>query len=236
MLTRVCGSGLACYVLLTCAHSVMAGIVVLGGGYGTEVRDGDGYAGTRIPWGSGNSSQASSDLPGLNASASFIILGNDSLITLNLNSTHSVSQTTQQDIRDWMSSRTVGGVWIETDRDLLVSTAGSMSYALGGVDAGAGMFLEIANQNQDVIHRSGADSAYLPLSGTIAFDDSIILDGGTQYFIDLGNEVGNFIHRFPDGPSTASSRMSLRIEVVPEPATVVLLLPALLLLRRPVRR
>ncbi len=227
---------LFCVLFLFPAESATAGIVVLSGSAGAGVHDDGGSDYDGVPWTQLGSSSLSAQWRDLHASALLEFAADDNSISLSFAGTHSVQRTVQES-REAMSSSIAGVFWIMSDVDVLVSATGTMIFSLhGNEDPSVGMFVEVANQNQDLIHQGFVSSAYGPPDGMIEFTDSVLLNGGTQYFISAGSDLTQVAVRFSELPSIATSEMTIRIQGVPEPgAFMFLLIASAITLRRPSR-
>jgi len=216
--------------------SANAGIVVLSGSGGVEARDYGASAFENVPWTQSGMSALSAQWRELSASGTLGFDASDDSLSLNFSGSHSVRRTVQES-REEMSSSIGGGFWIMTDVDVLVSASGTASYSLHGQeDPAVGMFMEISNQNQDLIHQGYVTSSYGPPAGTIDFADSLLLDSGTQYFIFAGSELSQVAVGFSELPSIATSEMTFTIQAVPEPATLTFLVLAPLLALHRIRK
>ena len=209
--------------LLLMVSPASAGIVVLAGGGGVHVYDIDGNVGDGVSWNQPGTNQVEVHWQELYASGTFEFATDDDTVMLTFDGTHSVRRTTQE-FHSEMHSSIGGGFWVMSDLGLLVSAEGAMTFSLHGQeDPGAGMAIWIDNQNQDTIHQISVSSAYGPPDGSIKLVDSILLDGGAQYFINIGSDVSQSAVGFSELPSTATSGMTLTIQAVPEPVTILLL-------------
>lgn len=171
----------------------------------------------------------------LGAEGVFSTLVDTNLLTSNVESVHSVLQTIQKSRTELFSE--VGSTFaFTTDLDVEVSVHGSMSFDFGVADSEGAIILDIFNGNQDRIYRSVSGSPIGTGAGMFLFDDSILLDGGGMYFVEVRSNLIAFAHRNPESVSTASSEIAVVISTVPEPTSLALLCAGALLARRRNRR
>lgn len=214
------------FVLVCLPNShAFAGMVLLAGAYGSIVYDTDGAEDDRfndVTPGVQFERTTSANYKMLTADGSFNTYFDTNLLTSSFESTHSLLQTTQEPINE-LFSETGSTFWFSTDMDVEVSVHGSMSFDLGVHDSGTGAVFEILDENQDRIYQNILGNAMGTGAGMFYFDDSIVLEGGGMYFVQLYSNLVTFAHRLPGPGSTASSEINLVIATVPEPASLVLL-------------
>ena len=213
--------------------AAFAGMVVLSGSHGAVVWDFDGrdseglgHATPGVPF----EGTASANYRMLAAEGVFSTFFDTDLLASSFESIHSVLQTTQEPPGELFSgTRTT--IWFTTDMDVEVSVQGSMAFDLGVADSETAMVLEIFDGNQDRIYQNTLGSSIGTDAGMFVFGDSILLEGGTAYFVTVSSNLTAFPHRNPGPPSTAFGDMTLVISTVPEPTSILLLCCGVLLTR-----
>lgn len=216
-----------------------AGMVLLSASHGTFVADYDGSDRdlqwvNQIPPDERFDGTTSASYRMLSADGVFSTLVDTNLLTSSMEGAHSLLQTTQEsgiELDSYVSSL----FWFTTDMDVEVSVHGSMFFDLD-FEGGASMVLEVFNGNQDRIYESFMGSYMSTNDDLFRLDDSIVLDGGAEYFVSVTSVLGDRTHRFPGPGSTASGEMTLVISTIPEPTSLALLCGGALLARRHWRR
>ena len=213
--------------------AAQAGMVLLSGSHRTVVRDADGTESdgfNDITPGVPFEGTASSSHWMLSADGSFRTLFDTNLLTSSFESALSVLQTTQES-RTELFAGSGSTFWFTTDLDVEVTVHGSMSFDLGVADSESAMVLEILDGNQDRVYRSVLGSSIGTDDGMFLINDSILLDGGGAYFVQMHSNLSAFAHRSPGPLSTASGDIAVRIATVPEPTSLALLCCGVLLVR-----
>ncbi len=134
-----------------------------------------------------------------------------------------------------------GQIFIIPGEDIRVTVNGSLNYWHTPGDEGAiNYFATVRDMstNADVFneHRQGGNLYLLPSSGTLTIQAEAELSAGIPYRLRYGLQTDNTGDLPPTGIADASGFVNFHIEpLIPEPATLALLLPAMLLIRRPRR-
>ena len=213
--------------------TAFAGMVLMSGAHRAVVWDPDEGESDRhsdITQGVPFEGTASANHRMLTADIVFSTFFDANLLSSSFESIHSVLQTTQKP-PDELFSATGSTFWFTTDMDVEVSVHGSMSFNLGVVDSSTAIVLDIFDGNQDRIYRSVQESRIGTGDGMLLFDDSILLDGGGMYFVEVNTNLIAFAHRNPGPVSTASGEIAVVIATVPEPTSLALLCYGALLAR-----
>ncbi len=132
-----------------------------------------------------------------------------------------------------------GQIFIIPGEDIRVTVNGSLNYWHTPGDEGAiNYFATVRDMstNADVFneHRQGGNLYLLPSSGTLTIQAEAELSAGIPYRLRYGLQTDNTGDLPPTGIADASGFVNFHIEpLIPEPATLALLLPAMLLIRRP---
>jgi len=213
--------------------AAQAGMVLLSGSHWAVVRDTDGTESdgfNDITPGVPFARTASANHRMLSADGSFRTLFDTNLLTSNFESALSVLQTTQES-PDELFSATGTTFWFTTDMDVEVSVRGSMTFDLSVADSETAMVLDIFDGNQDRIYQNILGSSIGMDDGMFLFGDSIVLDGGGTYFVEVYSNLSAFAHRNPATLSTASGEIAVVIATVPEPTSLALLCCGVLLAR-----
>jgi|GEM_PF-2391421 len=162
----------------------------------------------------------------LSAEGMFTTLVDSDVLMTDGTTSHSLLQTVQEYPTE-LFSEIGSGFWFTTDADVQVSLHGNMSFDLDVADpdyaAESSFVLDIFDGNQDQIYRGHWSSPFGLEAGMLLFDDSVVLDGGAIYFVEVHSSLGAFAQRFPGTQSTAVSDFTIKIATVPEPTSLALL-------------
>ncbi len=140
-------------------------------------------------------------------------------------------------MRNSPSINTVTNVrfFIETNTDLMVSLNGALDYSHTSGDETQFLFgasiTDIATlEHIYLADLEGGNADLLPASGTLSFDGSVMLPAGGLYRFLAVLDADNF-DEDSAGIYDANGFANISIRPVPEPASALLLLPTLALLR-----
>ena len=211
------------FTLFLTVSPATAGIVVLSGSGFVWTDDDDGGDFEEIPWTQVGTTGLSAQWRELDARAWMEFSADNNSVSVSFSGSHSVRRTAQATGTS-MDSGIGVGFWIISDVDVIVSATGTMNYSLHGEkEPTATMFFFVENNDVGLIHQGSVYSTYDPPDGAIYLADSVVLDGGIPYSIVAASELGQLAIGFSEMPSVATSELTLKIQAIPEPATLVLL-------------
>jgi len=201
-----------------------AGLVSFYSGATATAYDIGGIVSDSIGWDDPNRDTPSVLLRGLRSQGTFDTSLDPSLVTSHFVAELSAIQTTENQLDAVVGSGFSEVFWFKSDTPLEVVISGTSNLVLSGLNTWGGLGFKLTDRPGHTIYAQLDSLANGQTNETVSIEETILLEGGIEYFLLISSVVFNRVQEFPGSASTAASEISLTIRVVPETSTILLLL------------
>lgn len=203
------------------AIPTLAGLVSFQSGGIATAYDIGGIAYESVNWADPINDTPTISLRGLHSMGTFDTTLDPTLVTSHFAAEHSVLQTSENQLDAVVGAGFSEVFWFQSDMPLEVTVSGTSNLILSGSNTWGGLGFKLTDRPGHTIYAQVESLAYGQTNATISLNETILLEGGIEYFILMSSVVFNRVQEMPGSASTAESEMNLTIRVVPEPGTLL---------------